>query len=426
MLDQVRGFTSVVRVPRSRAAAPAVVLAVCLVAVVALAFHWMDGLRTFVTHPVATLALAGSATGIAMLGARRGALGDRAGSRWLFGLAVGVAAYLGLGALATTLTQGGSPVTPAVVGLWNAWWAVPLATVQLAALRTMPRTRGWSIAFGALAGLSVLFAAVLAEPVDPFAGVPPAAPEGWSSPPVAGALVTLYFLATVTTPVLLAVRLAHADRARRVAGLLAVAAAAIPPLLVVVCVGLAVARDPGNVSASIGSVGYLVSIAVGCLAASIALSLVRPTADGPAMRRIVGGILGGYAAVGVVLSATWLGAMLVPAGPLVSGLVVAAITLSVGTGWWLAVSAILGWLATHEKPDPAVRLALLSPREREVMALLADGVRDAEIAARLHLSERTVESHLTRIFAKLGLDTGDGRNRRVLAVRAWTEAGAGS
>jgi DNA-binding NarL/FixJ family response regulator len=48
-------------------------------------------------------------------------------------------------------------------------------------------------------------------------------------------------------------------------------------------------------------------------------------------------------------------------------------------------------------------LAELSPREREVAALIATGSKNREIAAELFLSEKTVEGHLTNIFAKCGV-----------------------
>ena len=47
----------------------------------------------------------------------------------------------------------------------------------------------------------------------------------------------------------------------------------------------------------------------------------------------------------------------------------------------------------------------LTAREREVLQLAAEGTTNPEIAARLHISQRTVETHLGRIYAKLGLNT---------------------
>ncbi|MFC7584597.1 response regulator transcription factor [Nonomuraea antimicrobica] len=85
-----------------------------------------------------------------------------------------------------------------------------------------------------------------------------------------------------------------------------------------------------------------------------------------------------------------------------------------------AVSRTTGATAAGHGVTPG--LEVLSPREREVLALVATGARDAAIAEHLHLSQRTVETHLRRIFTKLGLESDDGRNRRLLAARAWLEA----
>ncbi|MEV4383308.1 response regulator transcription factor [Streptosporangium sp. NPDC049644] len=52
---------------------------------------------------------------------------------------------------------------------------------------------------------------------------------------------------------------------------------------------------------------------------------------------------------------------------------------------------------------PDRRAALLSPREREVLAEIADGLTNAEIAARLHLAEGTVRTHVSHILTKLDL-----------------------
>jgi DNA-binding NarL/FixJ family response regulator len=61
-------------------------------------------------------------------------------------------------------------------------------------------------------------------------------------------------------------------------------------------------------------------------------------------------------------------------------------------------------------------LAALTPREREVLSLMAEGRSNAAIAARLFISEKAVSKHAAGIFANLGLALSDDDNRRVLAV----------
>ncbi len=76
--------------------------------------------------------------------------------------------------------------------------------------------------------------------------------------------------------------------------------------------------------------------------------------------------------------------------------------------------AIVGALmAPVRRDDP---LLDLSTREREVLALVAEGLSNAAVSVRLHVAERTVETHMRSIFHKLRLvDSGD-THRRVLAV----------
>ena len=69
--------------------------------------------------------------------------------------------------------------------------------------------------------------------------------------------------------------------------------------------------------------------------------------------------------------------------------------------------------------EQADSLAELTPREREVLALMAEGLTNTGIAGRLWLTQRTVESHVRSVMMKLGLPASDHDHRRVLAVLAY-------
>lgn len=77
--------------------------------------------------------------------------------------------------------------------------------------------------------------------------------------------------------------------------------------------------------------------------------------------------------------------------------------------------------ARKRQADP---LDTLTVREREVLALVAEGLSNRAIAARLFVTERTVEAHVKQIFLKLGLGTDPDSHRRVLAVLTYLRTGA--
>ncbi len=78
-----------------------------------------------------------------------------------------------------------------------------------------------------------------------------------------------------------------------------------------------------------------------------------------------------------------------------------------------AVVEVLVSVSGRRRRSP---LSELTPRERDVLAQIAQGRSNAGVAAALHLSERAVEKHINTLFAKLGLEVEPDTNRRVMAV----------
>lgn len=64
-------------------------------------------------------------------------------------------------------------------------------------------------------------------------------------------------------------------------------------------------------------------------------------------------------------------------------------------------------------------ITTLTPREREVLGLMAEGRSNAAIAAQMFITEKAVSKHTNNIFGKLGLPQSEDDNRRVLAVLAY-------
>lgn len=77
---------------------------------------------------------------------------------------------------------------------------------------------------------------------------------------------------------------------------------------------------------------------------------------------------------------------------------------------------VVAELLSRRRESP---LDSLTPREREVLGLMAEGHDNATIAGTLVVTERAVHKHIGNVFLKLGLPPGDSGHRRVLAVLAY-------
>jgi DNA-binding NarL/FixJ family response regulator len=94
----------------------------------------------------------------------------------------------------------------------------------------------------------------------------------------------------------------------------------------------------------------------------------------------------------------------------------AAIRSVAAGGMVLDPEVVQKLMVRHSRTEPVTRL---TPREREVLALMAEGRSNAAIGQRLFITEKAVSKHAAGIFAKLNLVPSDDDNRRVLAVLAY-------
>jgi DNA-binding NarL/FixJ family response regulator len=98
----------------------------------------------------------------------------------------------------------------------------------------------------------------------------------------------------------------------------------------------------------------------------------------------------------------------------------AAAVRRVGEGGSALDPSIVSLLVGNRRGGP---LDDLTPREREVLELMAEGLSNSAIAARLVVTDRAVEKHVTSIFGKLRLAATPESHRRVLAVLTFLQAG---
>jgi DNA-binding NarL/FixJ family response regulator len=98
---------------------------------------------------------------------------------------------------------------------------------------------------------------------------------------------------------------------------------------------------------------------------------------------------------------------------------VEAVRRVAGGGTALDPDVVAQLLTRHAREEP---LQQLTPREREVLGLMAEGRSNAAVAAKLFVTEKAISKHTNSIFGKLGLPPSEDDNRRVLAVLAYLGA----
>lgn len=427
-------------VARDRSLAPPAVAAGAGVVVVgALLALRAAGHTSYATDPVGGAALAGAAVAAAATSVGLSAtrhVRAAACARWL---AVSLLVYLGAAAWAVgwhAVDHAGSGVA---VAIWGTAWLPPLALGQLTASAAVrvdrPRPPWPHVVQVAAVGLAVTANLLLVTATDPFVGVPTIAPESWrpALAPVGLVVTGLAAAAFLLLPALLwRAALTSEDQARARLGV-AAAGASASPVAVAFCVLLATAREPGAVEPSLGSVAFLVAVAASTAFAAVCARIAARGAVEPRhLLAVVRGAGLATAALAVVAIGTVLAAPDGGLGATAIAVLVATTTVLLVGGTWVATGrlarVLLTALPVAAMPEaapavvPPARVPGLTPRESEVLALVAEGASNAGIAEQLVVSRRTVDAHLRAIFTKLDIaGAGPETNRRVQAARLWLQ-----
>lgn len=404
---------------------------------------------------------AATALFVAICGAALGIRGHTRTARTALWLAVSLTAYLVWAAGAGAAAPSGSVLAEILVALEGGWYMVPVSLAGLVTLVAVEEIghrpgalRAWRLGILGLILLALGTGVVAVSPETscastacptayrelgaPFGGL---IPEGSSDvfATVFGATTALWMLSMVIVPALAWVAAGRARELQR-ARLTVVAVASCAPLLTIATNTLLLAAaDAGLVDAALASGILSVAFCVPPVIVAGGVLIAHTTRDdgvtGTAGRSVRWVLTGLWALVSAQLACLLASLLAVGArdqailvassGALVLGVVFVAAFIPIARRLQtFAVSEKTGSpQRAPDSPAPATPLVgTLSPREREVLALLADGRSNAAIAAELYLSERTIDSHVSSVFDKLGLGRSAEVNRRVQAAAAWLRA----
>jgi DNA-binding CsgD family transcriptional regulator len=388
-----------------------------------------------VADTIVTLVVLGSAILLQQRGHRRV-------SRWIAGLAVSLAAYAAAAGVATVARSSWA------VAVEAAWFILPITLagacclVVAEELSGAPGSLRWGWWIPAITAVITVVTGFGTLTYDLYPGV---------SPPLAGtvlghsAFVGIFGLGTVVWMLSAGIAPALAFRAAaRSTGLrrgrltIAAIAATTPLLTLITCVLMTVGFTAGLLSGDFATVAVSVAfclppviVAVGSVVACSA----RDDGVTGTVGRAASWVLRGLWVTITVQLAAMIAALLAVGSGTPGALAASTVAVVLGVVFVAAYRPVATRIerftgeepgaasdTPSDEPEAKPLSGTLSPREREVLSLIAEGRSNAAIAAELVLSERTIDSHVSSIFDKLGLGREAGTNRRVQAAAAWIRA----